>query len=434
MPDSIALEELKRLGRLLAEAAAEASDNPVGAISQYLRGTARAGLESVKGALKAEVPLVGRVAAQALDNAVRPGLDQRPVATGEADLTADPSNAGMLGEIIGPPMPGGGADKAAMRKIFTKIYDQTRLTQISDALSRGQTRDEIFKRLGAVEHPSTQGWVQELPGQLKIKRPWGANESRAWLGDLVDYPEYYDALRRYGIAQPERIVVNRLTGDHGYHTAGRSALGRAVPKELAIGDVSMPYIAGHELHHLLEHAQTGVPAGANADMAVTTFLANDARAQKWGLTNPKDLAAAIFVESDLTRRAELGRLQSEAWQYYLNNPGEILADLSGTRSARPEAIRRVTYPFAVANYPSTGGKVFADASASRDVYARNLGLDMTDVRKGIPNRNYSDIGAGVDSAGLDQLAERLSPARRIPRLRKEEDLQSLFEALLNSRD
>lgn len=441
MVDSIAVAELRRLAKLLAASIEEFRDDPLTAAGRYARGAARPAVDAAKTAGLVHPPL--RSAADLADAFLESTKGERVrEQPGVAYLQNDPA-AEQLGYEMGIPTPSSGG-KPIVRNLVTKVFDKNKIAA-AEALQRaGATRAEIWRRVGVDSHDGS--WYQDIGGPPpKLKQTWrDPSHTQDTLGNFVDWPEAFAALRRYGIPNPENIPVTRLPGESGGHILPGRYTKSQTPAIRGIGlgdggnDDRYLRTLAHEIQHGIDFAQTGIPAGANADKVIADRLAQ--------LGNPHGLTTAVDLDQYMNAAEKRGltdseiKLEQDIWSQYFNNRGEQRARVSGEYSRTPESTRQTTAPFQTVTVPS-GGKVHRfDTAVVRD-YA-SFGRDMVDAL-GEADPPLFAIGAGIDSKSpLDQYYTRpeaverviagLPAAPRLRRLRKADDIDRLLDEFLNS--
>lgn len=441
MVDSIAVAELRRLAKLLAASVEEFRDDPLTAAGRYARGAARPAVDAAKtaGLFHPPLRLAAGLADEFLESTKGERIQEQPDVT---YLQNDPA-AEQLGYEMGIPTPSSGG-KPIVRNLVTKVFDKNKIAA-AEALQRaGATRAEIWRRVGVDSHDGS--WYQDIGGPPpKLKQTWrDPSHTQDTLGNFVDWPEAFAALRRYGIPNPENIPVTRLPGESGGHILPGRYTKSQTPAIRGIGlgdggnDDRYLRTLAHEIQHGIDFAQTGIPAGANADKVIADRLAQ--------LGNPHGLTTAVDLDQYMNAAEKRGltdseiKLEQDIWSQYFNNRGEQRARVSGEYSRTPESTRQTTAPFQTVTVPS-GGKVHRfDTAVVRD-YA-SFGRDMVDAL-GEADPPLFAIGAGIDSKSpLDQYYTRpeaverviagLPAAPRLRRLRKADDIDRLLDEFLNS--
>jgi hypothetical protein len=307
------------------------------------------------------------------------GPDTRP------SMRADPA-ARQLGYEQGVPTPSSGAGTAA-RQVFTRITDPAKLAVYRRLRADGMSVEDIWRKIHIAQWRPGE-YYGEIPGEVKVLRNWGTNESRAELGTLVDAPEVFDEINRHqphGAKSAERLPVRRQQGTTGSATVSATPIvGEPYAAGMALGDTDMAEVASHELNHLVEGVQSGRNPGSWEERAWQQMRNEDPdfkqKSDAMGWVNHSMAEAdQVSVKPGSPEYNLADELLNKAYERYLKDAGETRARISGVRDTwMTPAERQENYPFTVESRKSGGRFLrFDDIRATDRAYAgRDMVPDM----------------------------------------------------------
>lgn len=417
MADSIGLEAIKRIARTLASAVEEARNDPLTAAGRYARGAVRSTAEGLEPIGKVYKPA-------ALPIAALKALGTKPDDTGgdgRPSIRAD-SAAEQVGAEMGIPSPSSGGQKVA-REAFERVTDKRTLGDVRHMLAKGMDPEEMWARHGLMR--MGREVYRELPGEPKVLRSWNANETRARLGDVLDWPEMMDALRRAGLQDPEKIQLQRIKGGGGY----AETLPFGV-KKIAVGDepASFANTLYHELNHVLESLQSRRPGGADPSAYLDKLLSEQNVMYGNRIMTVEDAKDVLFQgQAGQPMYDKVLKLGQDAEAMYYNNPGEVRARVAAFRDEwLPEAARQEMFPLTNTPSPITvDSKGVATGSLNRRV-----GSDFDDAAEGMdiqPNWN-----ANLDWNDMSLRTRKKDPIDKLFDKKFDKDLDGIISELLNA--
>lgn len=417
--------EKAALRKKLARAWADARNDPKGAFKEFAKGTADYGAARLEQLIRAEVPGASLLPTEQIREMLRPtpGFDE---STDMRDI----------GAMIGAPEPGGGQEAtAARREIFKRVPAKLKAAVLQDLYTHGD-RPTTLSKYGALPI-GREVYTEITPKNLAV-RPWVAGETQAKFGDIIEYPELVAEHNRITGKDLNQMPVHRMQGYNGYIQPGISANNPGSRPlsmlHMGLGDQAMRSIVEHEGTHTLDSLQSGAVAGANHKEVLRDTLANSPRAQLLGIT-PSTISQVAHSHPDPVVRAFANQLADEAFAKYLKNPGETRARISEGRLHLTWAERKLLDPLAI---DPASPKVHEWDSLVGHKFVRRTGIDLT---KKFPSE--WDLGPQIAqrvlaSGGLEDAIERAlrgePVAKRLPRLRRADDIDELLRQFIEGSD
>ena len=430
--------EKASLRKKLARAWEAARNDPKGAFEEFAKGTADYGaarLEQLIRAVRPWAPGASLLPTEQIREMLRPtpGFDE------SSDLRD-------LGAMAGVPEPGGGQLLGpARRELFKRVPAKLKSAVLQDLYTHGDRLTTLHK-YGAL--PIGREVYEEIAADSLKVRPWAPGESVVKFGDIIEYPELVAEHNRITGKDLNQMPVHRMPGYGGYIQPGVNANNPGSHPlsmvRMGLGDQSMRAIVEHEGTHILDSLQSGTVAGANYKEILKDTLTNNPRAQLLGIT-PSTISNVAYNHPDPVMRAFAKQLADDAFAKYLKDAGESRARISEGRLDLTLPVRRLHDPLSI---DPANPKVYEWDSLVGHTFANRTGTDLTkklpsewDLGPQIAQRVLT--GSGLDdyftrpkiTADAIERALRGEPvAKRLPRLRRADDIDELLRQFIEGSD